>query len=120
MTLTTGTHLGRYEIRAQVGAGGIGEAYLAEDAQLRRRAALKLLPGDLAVNQDPMRRFIPEARSAAALNHPNIAHVYEIDQADGVKLIAMEFIEGVTPGKKIHQEQTELRKLLRYHLRPAD
>ena len=65
MALRTGTKLGRYEIRSQIGAGGMGEVYLAEDAQLRRRVALKILPSDLASNQDRMRRFIQEAQAAA-------------------------------------------------------
>ena len=64
MTLAGGTKLGRYEIRSKIGAGGMGEVYLAQDAQLRRRVALKILPGDLASNQDRMRRFIQEAQSA--------------------------------------------------------
>jgi serine/threonine protein kinase/Flp pilus assembly protein TadD len=114
MTLAAGTKLGRYEIRSKIGAGGMGEVYLAEDAQLRRQVALKILPGDLASNQDRMRRFIQEARAAAALNHPNIAHIYEIGESDGVNFIAMEFIDGQTLRDKIHRERTELRKLLRY------
>src|SRR5437870_10296354 len=114
MTLAGGTKLGRYEIRSKIGAGGMGEVYLAQDAQLRRRVALKILPGDLASNQDRMRRFIQEAQSAAALNHPNIAHVYEIGEAEGVNFIAMEFVEGKTLREKIHLEGTELTKLLRY------
>jgi len=102
MTLAGGTKLGRYEIRSKIGAGGMGEVYLAQDAQLRRRVALKILPGDLASNQDRMRRFIQEAQSAAALNHPNIAHVYEIGETEGVNFIAMEFVEGKTLREKIH------------------
>jgi len=80
----------------------MGEVYLAEDAQLRRRVALKILPGDLAANQDRMRRFIQEAQAAAALNHPNIAHIYEIGEADGVNFIAMEYVDGATLREKIH------------------
>src|SRR5438477_6875101 len=92
----------------------MGEVYLAEDPRLHRKVALKILPGDLASNQDRMRRFIQEAQSAAALNHPNIAHVYEIGEAEGVNFIAMEFVEGKTLREKIHLEGTELTKLLRY------
>src|SRR5207244_11780663 len=92
----------------------MGEVYLAEDAQLRRRVALKILPADLASNQDRMRRFEQEAQAAAALNHPNIATIHEIGESDGVNFIAMEFIDGVTLREKIHQEHTELRKLLRF------
>src|SRR2546421_1304769 len=85
MTIAAGTKLGRYEIRSKIGAGGMGEVYLAEDEQLRRRAALKILPADLASNQDRMRRFVQEAQPAAALNHPNIAHIYEIGSSPTVR-----------------------------------
>src|SRR5437660_2813162 len=85
MTIAAGTKLGRYEIRSKIGEGGMGEVYLAEDAQLRRRVALKILPGDLASNQDRMRRFTQEAQAAAALNHPNIAHIYEIGSSPTVR-----------------------------------
>jgi eukaryotic-like serine/threonine-protein kinase len=92
----------------------MGEVYLAQDTRLDRRVALKILPNELAANQDRMRRFVQEAKAAAALNHPNIAHIYEIGESDGVNFIAMEFIDGVTLREKIHQERTELRKLLRF------
>jgi len=110
MTLPSGRKLGRYEIRSQIGAGGMGEVYLAEDTRLHRKVALKILPADLASNQDRMRRFEQEAQAAAALNHPNIATIHEIGESDGVNFIAMEFIDGVTLREKIHQERTELRK----------
>jgi serine/threonine-protein kinase len=92
----------------------MGEVYLAQDTKLDRKVALKILPADLAANQDRMRRFVQEAKAAAALNHPNIAHIYEIAESDGTNFIAMEFIDGVTLREKIHQERTELRKLLRF------
>src|SRR5438093_9115047 len=114
VTLSAGTKLGRYEIRSKIGEGGMGEVYLAEDSRLHRKVALKILPADLASNQDRMRRFEQEATAAAALNHPNIAHIYEIGEHDGTHFIAMEFIEGVTLRETIHRERTELRKLLRY------
>ncbi|HJZ82241.1 MAG TPA: protein kinase [Pyrinomonadaceae bacterium] len=114
MAPAAGTKLGRYEIRSKIGEGGMGEVYLAEDTKLRRRAALKILPTDIAARKDRMRRFIQEAQAAAALNHPNIAHVYEIDEYEGQHFIAMEYVEGVTLREKIHREQAELRKLLRY------
>ncbi|MGH8525812.1 MAG: serine/threonine-protein kinase, partial [Gammaproteobacteria bacterium] len=113
MTLTAGTRLGRYEIRSQLGAGGMGEVYLAEDTRLHRKVALKVLPPDLASNQDRMRRFEQEATAAAALNHPNIATIHEIGEHNGTHFIAMEFVDGVTLRAKIHEEQTDLRKLLR-------
>src|SRR5262249_57524695 len=114
MAPAAGTKLGRYEIRSKIGEGGMGEVYLAEDTKLRRRAALKILPTDIAARKDRMRRFNQEAQTAAALNHPNIAHVYEIDEYEGQHFIAMEYVEGVTLREKIHREQTELRNLLRY------
>src|SRR5438132_10146758 len=114
MTIASGTKLGRYEIRSKIGEGGMGEVYLAEDTQLHRKVALKVLPADVASNQDRMRRFNQEATAAASLNHPNIAHIYEIGEAKGVNFIAMEFIDGATLSEKIHLEKTDLSKLLRH------
>jgi len=107
------TTLAHYRILSKLGAGGMGEVYLAQDTKLDRRVALKVLPGEVAANRDRMERFVREAKAAAALNHPNIAHIYEIGEAGGINFIAMEFIEGVTLREKIHRERTELRKLLR-------
>ena len=69
MTIPSGKKLGRYEIRSKLGAGGMGEVYLAQDTKLDRKVALKILPAELAANQDRMRRFVQEAKAAAALNH---------------------------------------------------
>src|SRR4029450_1300165 len=96
MTLVAATKLGRYEIRSRLGAGGMGEVYLAEDTRLHRKVALKVLPAELASNRDRMRRFEQEAKAAAALNHPQIAHIYEIREVEGVHFIAMEYIDGET------------------------
>ena len=114
MDLAPGTKLGRYEIRAKIGEGGMGEVYLAQDTKLDRKVALKIFPTEFTSNQDRMRRFTREAKAAAALNHPNIGHVYEIGEHEGVHFIAMEFIDGITLGAKIHREQADLKKLLRY------
>ena len=132
MTLDAGTKLGRYEIVSQLGAGGMGEVYLAEDTRLHRKVALKILPAELASNQDRMRRFVQEAEAAAALNHPHIAHIYEIGSSPGssptvkeglahgsttenlVHFIAMEFIDGDTLREKIYRDKTPLPKLLGY------
>jgi serine/threonine-protein kinase len=113
-SISPDTIIGHYRIVSKIGAGGMGEVYLAQDTKLDRKVALKIFPADLAAHQDRMRRFVQEAKAAAALNHPNIAHIYEIGEADGTNFIAMEFVEGVTLRDKIHRERTELRKLLRY------
>src|SRR6185436_2126813 len=113
MTLSKGTRLGGYEIRSHIGAGGMGEVYLAQDTKLDRKVALKILPADLASNNDRMERFVREAKSAAALNHPHIAQVFEIGEHDGSHFIAMEFIDGVTLRDKIHRERADLKNLLK-------
>jgi eukaryotic-like serine/threonine-protein kinase len=114
MSLPAGTKLGRYEIRAKIGEGGMGEVYLAQDDALDRKVALKILPADLAAKKDRMERFVREAKAAAALNHPNIAHIYEIGESEGVNFIAMEFVDGETLRQLIHGKSTDLKKLLRY------
>src|SRR2546429_6335762 len=114
MALIAGTKLGRYEVRSKIGEGGMGEVYLAEDTQLHRKVALKILPAEVSANRDRMRRFEQEATAAAALNHPNIAHIYEIGEHDGTNFIAMEFVDGVTLREKIRHDGAELRKLLRF------
>src|SRR5262252_2038336 len=96
MTLVTGTQVGRYEIRSRIGAGGMGEVYLAEDTELRRTAAIKILPEPLASNQQRLRRFVQEAKAASALNHPHILTIYEIGTFEGTRFIATEFIDGET------------------------
>src|SRR5882672_244587 len=96
MTIAAGTFLGRYEIRCPLGAGGMGEIYLAWDTQLERTVALKILPSEVAFDQKRMRRFIQEAKATSALNHPNILTIYEIGQAGSAHFIATEFIDGET------------------------
>ena len=106
--------LAHYEIRSKLGAGGMGEVYLALDTKLDRRVALKILPADVASNRDRMDRFVREAKSAAALSHPNVAQIFEIGEDHGTHFIAMEFIEGVTLREKIYRHEVKLGKLLRY------
>src|SRR3989441_9953115 len=112
--LAVGTKLGRYEIRSKIGEGGMGEVYLAQDTKLDRKVALKILPAEVAADRNRMERFVREAKAAAALNHPNIAHIYEIGEHDGTNFMAMEYIDGQTLRELIHGGQTDLAKLLRY------
>src|SRR2546425_6621064 len=112
--LPANSTLSHYRIVSKLGAGGRGEVYLVEDTRLHRKVALKILPAALAANHDRMRRFEQEAQAAAALNHPHIAHIYEIGESDGVNFIAMEFIDGVTLREKIHREKAPLAKLVKY------
>jgi serine/threonine protein kinase/TolB-like protein/Tfp pilus assembly protein PilF len=96
MTIPAGTKFGRYEIRSPIGAGGMGEVYLAHDMQLDRPVALKLLPSDVTRDEDRLRRFQQEARATSALNHPNILTIFEIGEERDTHFIATEFIDGVT------------------------
>jgi serine/threonine-protein kinase len=92
----------------------MGEVYLAQDTKLDRAVALKILSAEFAADKSRMRRFEQEARSAAAINHSHIAHVYEIGEAEGKHFISMEYIEGDTLRNEIHREKTSLPKLLKY------
>src|SRR5881296_3614587 len=96
MAVPAGKRLGRYEIRSLLGVGGMGEVYLAQDTQLRRPVALKLLPPELTRDEERLRRFKQEAFAASALNHPNILTIYEIGQEGDVHFIATEYIEGMS------------------------
>jgi serine/threonine protein kinase len=94
LALTPGTRLGSYEIQAQIGEGGMGRVYRARDTRLNRDVAIKVLPEELAQNPDRVARFEREATILASLNHPHIAHVYGIEEADGVSALVMEYVKG--------------------------
>ena len=97
MPLSAGRRLGPYEILAPIGAGGMGEVYRASDTQLKRDVALKILPAAFARDPDRMARFQREAEVLASLNHPNIAVIYGLAEADGVRALVMELVEGDSP-----------------------
>jgi serine/threonine-protein kinase len=92
--LAAGKELGRYEIRSKIGEGGMGEVYLAQDTQLRRSVALKILPAEFTQSQERLRRFEQEAYAASALNHPNIITIHEIGKTESAHYIVTEFIDG--------------------------
>src|SRR4249919_2366331 len=94
MGLPPGSRLGPYEIIAPVGAGGMGEVYRARDPRLNREVAIKVLPADRMADPDRRRRFVQEAQSASALNHPHIVTIHEIESADGNDFIVMELVRG--------------------------
>ncbi len=96
MALTSGTKLGPYEIQSPLGAGGMGEVYRARDTRLDRVVAIKVLPSSLASDADRLQRFEREARSVAALNHPNILAVHDIGTHDGTPYMVCELLEGET------------------------
>ena len=113
MTLASGTKLGRYEIHSKLGEGGMGEVYRAQDTQLDRTVAVKILPADIARDQQRLHRFLQEARAASKLKSANVAHIYEIGEVDGHHFIAMEYVEGQPLNKKIGGKPLEPAEILR-------
>ncbi|MDH4038173.1 MAG: protein kinase [Candidatus Krumholzibacteria bacterium] len=130
-TLQPEDQLAHYRVVGPLGAGGMGEVYLAQDQTLERNVALKVLPQELVRSEERVRRFVQEAKSASSLNHPNIITIYEIGQdtvksASGeastgsVQFISMELVSGKTLGARIHEEKTDLRTLLGYLAQAAE
>ncbi|HXH70446.1 MAG TPA: serine/threonine-protein kinase, partial [Pyrinomonadaceae bacterium] len=112
-TLTGNSNISHYRIISKLGAGGMGEVYLAEDSRLRRKIALKVLPENIAKNKDRLRRFEQEAFAASALNHPNIVTIYEISELNGTRcFIAMEFVEGSNVHHLIKERKLKLDETL--------
>src|SRR6266545_308949 len=120
MPLAAGSRLGPYEVLVPIGAGGMGEVYRARDTRLSRAVALKVLPESLSVERERLQRFEKEARSASALNHPNIVTIYEVGTSDGTYYIAMELVEGRTLRELIHAGPLNLRRLLPLAAQLAD
>ena len=116
----SGRTISHYRILKQLGAGGMGEVYLAEDTQLERTVAIKILPSEVASDQERMRRFVREAKAASAIDHPNIVHVYEISSADGIQFIAMQYVEGNTLRSKINGQPLPTEELLKTAIQITD
>jgi serine/threonine protein kinase len=110
--LSIGREIGHYKIVRKIGAGGMGEVYLAEDMKLRRKVALKLLPAAFTQNRDLVKRFRREARAASALNHPNIITIHEIGELNGLHFIATEYIEGETLRERLMREPLSLNDVI--------
>ena len=103
MALAPGARLGPYEIAAQIGVGGMGEVYQATDTNLGRQVAIKILPEALAADTERLARFEREAKTLASLNHPNIAQIYGLEKASGIRALVMELVEGQTLADRISQ-----------------
>src|SRR5688500_4185274 len=112
MALLSGTRVGPYQITAQIGMGGMGEVYRARDSKLQRDVAIKVLPEAFAQDADRLARFQREAEVLASLNHPHIAAIYGLEDADGVKALVMELVEGPTLADRIAQGPIPLDEAL--------
>ncbi|MCM3869633.1 MAG: serine/threonine protein kinase [Pyrinomonadaceae bacterium] len=117
--LLAGQVVGHYQITALLGKGGMGEVYLANDAKLDRKVALKLLPSEFTDHKERLRRFIQEAKAVSSLNHPNIITIHEIGQAEGAHFIATEFIDGHTLKHRMAQTRMELPDILDVSIQAA-
>src|SRR3954447_6065912 len=116
-----GKTVGHYRITAKLGAGGMGEVFLAEDTRLERKAAIKFLPADLAADPERRQRFLNEARAASALNHPHVCVVYDVGETDdGLLFIAMEFVEGKSLDAVVNQGPLEIARVVEIAAQVAD
>jgi eukaryotic-like serine/threonine-protein kinase len=116
MALTPGTKLGPYEILAPLGAGGMGDVYRARDTRLGRDVAIKVLPEALTKEVDRLRRFEQEARTIAALNHPNILGIHDIGTYDGAPFLVSELLEGKTLRETLEAGPLAMRRSIEYAL----
>ncbi len=120
LTLESGTKLGRYEIRSQLGAGGMGEVYRARDTELGRDVAVKVLPSSFSADTDRLHRFQQEACAAGALNHPNILSIYDVGKHDSSPYVVSELLEGETLRKRIAGTPLAQRRAVDYALQIAN
>jgi serine/threonine protein kinase len=112
MPIAAGTKLGRYEILSPLGAGGMGEVYLADDLTLHRKVAIKVLRADVINDKDRLKRFEIEALAASSLNHPNILTIHEIGHESDLHFMVTEFVEGESLGQRLKREPLKLQEVL--------
>jgi len=117
--ITPGRKLGRYEIRSIIGAGGMGEVYLAHDTQLDRTVALKILSAEIGRDQQRLSRFLQEARAASKLKSAHVAHIYEIGETEGHHFIAMEYVEGQPLNSKMGGRPMEAAEIVKLGIQIA-
>src|SRR2546428_386752 len=115
-----GTIISHYRILQKLGAGGMGEVYLARDTQLGRRVAIKFLPPDSISDEHAKKRLVREARAAATLDHPHICSIYEVGEADGRSFIAMQYVEGETLEARMKRKPFEMSESLSLATQVAD
>src|SRR6516164_68807 len=112
MALTIGSQLGSHEITALLGKGGMGEVYRARDLRLKREVAIKILPEEFSRDKDRVNRFQREAEVLASLNHPNIAAIYDLQEADEIRFLVLELVEGETLAERIQRGRIPVEEAL--------
>ena len=120
MSLLPDTRLAHYQIRAKLGAGGMGEVYLADDTRLNRKVAIKFLPAASTSDERARKRLVREAQAAAALDHPNICAIHEVGEADGQTFIVMQYVEGETLAARIQRKPLDSKEALDIAVTLAD
>ncbi len=118
--IAPGASISHYRVASQLGQGGMGAVYLADDSRLGRRVALKLLPPDVATNSDRLHRFVQEAKLASALTHPNVAYIYEIGHDGELWFLAMEYVEGQPLSNRIREGPLKIDDILQIGMQTAD
>src|SRR5262245_38568530 len=115
-----GKTMSHYRILEKLGEGGMGAVYKARDTHLDRFVAIKVLPAERVANPERKKRFVQEAKTASALNHPNIIHIYDIDQQEAIDFIAMEYVQGRTLDQLIPRHGMRLTETLKTSVQMAD